>query len=478
MRRATVIAVVTAISAAAAFAAEDAKPRPKLPPEVEQVYGIAMAAPPEFAASALLRLVARVPDKELRRDLIDMAFHLGAKAQAPVKLLPAPGTEVDTRSGSSAAAFRLDMDALSLQAHAVIQMAGVDPRRARQLFNEMAAPSIAPSKCEDTLLPDVSPYYEALAAVTQGTFTPAERAKSEHLAFATAMLSRVTTVADLAPAARMVAGLEWNRSQYEIALGTFSSTLEGIAPDSRSFLYFSKSIEAAVQMCVDRARQFGVAPDPLIDAYRKFLVTQYRAPRCADPGTTSATMLNRAPTTELFGPQVRADRPPLTAEELTPERIEGEMKIDRYWQSAGAQRVYAECMKLREGPAGYTVPNATRRSPEWNRQVTDFLSTLADWRATEEASDADFYHEKATVYEALLELVPPGDMSDRVITGFVDFLKGSSLIQQNPVEWFWHARETVNRVRTDHPQQAAKILAAYRASGNIILMLEAMLDTL
>ena len=475
MLRSGIIITVAAAVAATALAAEERKPRPKLPPDVEQVFGIAMAAPPEFAASALLRLVHRVPEKELRRDLMDMAFHVAAKAQAPVKLLPAPGTEVDTRSGSLAAAFRLNMDALSLQTRAIRDMIAVDPARAREMFGEMVPPSVAPAKCEDTLLPDVSPYYEAMAAVAQGTFTPAERARSEHLAFATAAFSRVSTIADLAPAARSLAALECNRQQYEIALGTLSSKLEGIPPDSRSFLHFSKVIELAIQAAFERARQLGAAPDPLIDAYRKFLVTQLRAPRCAD-SVTPAGMLQSASATELFGPRIRGDRPALTTEELTPELTEGEMKLVRYWQTAGAQRVYAECMKLRESPSGQTLSDGTRRSREWARQLTDFLSTLADWRAGEEASDADYYHEKATVYEALLELVPTGDSGDRVAGGFVEFLKSSNLQQRNPVEWFWHARETVNRVRTDHPERAAKILSEYRASGNIILMLEAMLD--
>jgi hypothetical protein len=76
----------------------------------------------------------------------------------------------------------------------------------------------------------------------------------------------------------------------------------------------------------------------------------------------------------------------------------------------------------------------------------------------------------------LLELVPAGDLSDKVIADFVRFLKTSNVQQDNTVEWFWHARSTVNRVRANHPEQAAKILAAYRASGNVVLLLEAMLD--
>ena len=467
---------VAAVVWTIASAADDPKPRPRLSPDLEEVFGIAMAAPPEFAAAAMLRLKTRVPEKELRRELIDMAFHLAAKAQSPVKLLSVPGTELDTRSGSLAAASRLNMDALSLQSRAIRDMLAVDPARARELFSEITPPAVAPAGCEDTLLADVSPYYEALTAVTQGAFSAREQAKSEHIGFAASVLSRVSTVADLAPAFRALTALASNPQQYEIAMGTLTTKLEGISPDSRSFLFFSKYIEAAVQGAADRARQLGVAPDPLIDAYRKFLVTQLRAPRCAASGDSKGSILQASSSTDLFGPAVRGDRPALTPDEQKPDRIEGEMKLDRYWQSGGAQRVYAECMKLREGPGGYTLPDATRRSPEWGRQLTDFLSILADWRPGEDVSEADYFHEKATVYEALLELVPGGDQWDRVASNFVDFLKSSNLAQQRPVEWFWPAREAVNRVRPDHPERAVKMLAMYRASGNIVLMLEAMLD--
>jgi hypothetical protein len=470
-------AALAALCASTAFAAEERKERAKLPPDLEQLFGIAMAAPPEFASSALLRLGARVTDKELRRDLIEMAFRLAAKAQNRVRLTPFRGVDADTRSGNLGTALNLKMDALSLQARAVQDMLGVDPARARELFGEIARPTPSPASCEDSLLPDVSPYYEALAAVVEGGFTTKERARGEHLSFAAAMLSRVSSIAELAPAARMLTTIQFPRPQFEIALGAFTSRLDGIPLDNRSFLYFSKSIESEIVAVAERARALGASPDPLVETYRKFLVTQFRGPRCAGSEKPSGRMVQAGNTSELFGEAIRGDRPPLGPEELAPERVEGEMKLDRYWQTGQGQRIFEECLKLRQGPAGNTVSDATRRSREWTRQLTDFLNTLANWRPNDESSEEDYYHQKAIVYEALIELAPSGDLSGRIIAEFVDFLKSSNVQQSNAVEWFWHARSTVKRVAAGHPEQAAQLLAAYRASGNIVLVLEAMLES-
>ena len=48
--------------------------------------------------------------------------------------------------------------------------------------------------------------------------------------------------------------------------------------------------------------------------------------------------------------------------------------------------------------------------------------------------------------------------------------------QQSPVEWFWHARDTLDRLRNTAGGDPAKLLAAYKGSGNAVLTLYATLD--
>jgi hypothetical protein len=473
--------VLTAVSLAAQARKQPAKPAPpeapRLAPELETIYGMALAAPPEFAASALLRLTARVADKSLRRSLIDMSFHVAAKARTPVRLVSVPGIDADSRTAFQGSAMQLRLDALSLQAAAIRAMLADDPRRARDLFPELSHPRVAPSTCQDGLVADVSDYYLTAAAVARAGFTARERTEGEPIAFVRTVLSDASAIADMAPAAGMVAGLDWPREQFELAAGALAGKLEAAAPDCRSFLFHARPIDQAVAGVIARLQSSGGQAEALAEAYRKFLVTQLRAPRCADAEQGNLRFAGPEAGT-LFGDAMRGEQPALTAEEMTPESVEGEMKREPYWQTSGARKVYEECLALRQSPSGVNYSEATRRTPEWNRRLTDFLSTLANWSPAEEASDADYYHQKATVYEALLELAPPGDAGPQLIQSYLDFLKSSNVQRDNPAEWFWHARSTVNRVRPVHPEQADRLLAAFRASGNIVLVLEAMLEAL
>ncbi len=469
IKRAAVLVLCTVLALMA-----QPKERAKLPPDLEAIFNLAMAAPPEFGASALIRISGRVQDRDLRVELLEMAFNLASGAHIPVRLQAIPGSNIDTRSGYLSKAMLLRLDALSLETQVVDLLLPIDPARARELFQRIPKPTPAVAKCEDPLLPDVSPYYQTLATIAQKGFTAKEHAQSEHVAFLTTAVGRIASIAEIAPAAQLVTGVE-SRPQFEIATGALISRLQGMPLDSRSFHFFSDDIEQAMTALVARARAFGAPSMPLAEAYRAFLVNQLKGRSCADVVRPAGGFVTGMAGKRLFGDAVRGELPPLTTEEMTPEVREGEMKIDRYWESDEAQRVFEECLKLRRDK-GMPISEAVRNSPEWRRQLADFLSSLGSWGPGSEASESDYYHEKAIVYEALLELTPPGETSDKVIASFVDFLKNSNAQQRNTVEWYWHAQETVDRIRPSHPEQAAKLLGAFRGSGSIVLVLESMLD--
>ena len=66
------------------FAAEPAK----LPEPFQSIRDLAGAAPPEFTADALLRIVesGQLADKAARRELLEHAFQLAASAKFPVQM--------------------------------------------------------------------------------------------------------------------------------------------------------------------------------------------------------------------------------------------------------------------------------------------------------------------------------------------------------------------------------------------------------
>ena len=116
----------------------------KLPEPFRSISDLASAAPPEFTADALLRIVesGALPDQKARRELVEHAFQLAASAKFPVRMVGVTGTTTDTASGSLNQAYALKLDVLSLQSRAVRDMLPLDPLKARELFGQITRPTL------------------------------------------------------------------------------------------------------------------------------------------------------------------------------------------------------------------------------------------------------------------------------------------------------------------------------------------------
>jgi hypothetical protein len=156
---------------------------------------------------------------------------------------------------------------------------------------------------------------------------------------------------------------------------------------------------------------------------------------------------------------------------------EGSVKTEAYWQTPDAKRLLLDAKALRFGPGGKTMlSDAERSTPEWQQQLTDFLKEVADWDASAEKSEADYYHQKCIVYEALVELIPPGPERDKALVEFIGFISNSNLQGQDPVSWFLPAHAMLERVRNTNNGEPAKVLVAFEKSGNPVLCLYAALE--
>jgi hypothetical protein len=162
--------------------------------------------------------------------------------------------------------------------------------------------------------------------------------------------------------------------------------------------------------------------------------------------------------------------------ELPPKSGGQTPKLELLWQSGTAKRIFTSGRSLWIRDDGMIATDAERSTGEWSRRLTDFLSTLEAWSPGDESSEVVYFHEKAFAYEGVLRFAPAGAMRERVLTAYLGFLAQSNLQQQSPVEWYWHPRSVLDRA--PDPQSRDEILAAFRDSGNVILQLEAALDTL
>lgn len=418
--------------AAALAIAENAK----LPEPFQSVVDLSHAAPPEFGADALLRLVesGKIADLDNRRDLVEQAFSLAASATYPLRKRHLPGTTLDSRAGSLSQAYGMKLDALSLQSRAVLDMVPIDPAEARKLILEIPPPVFEPLSCDDALFYDVSDFYLALTAVVNSSFSAQERAKEEHVNFLLGYVGQVTSPAQLIPLARTIQGAGVTNEQREVLWARFNALLPNIQSDDRSFSAVLAEPAAGMDFILAAVRQH------------------------------SAGCKSDAPAAQANG-AIQANK----AAASTP-------KVEAYWQSAEAQRMMDDGKKLRFGDGGRVLTEAERSTPEWQQRLTDYLSALAAWSPDSEKSEADYYNEKCTVYIALVELIPAGPQRDKMLEAFIDFISNSPLQQQSPVEWYNQANFMLERVRGSRDGEAAKVLDAFERSGNPVLALETALD--
>ena len=410
--------------------------KPQLPEPYQTLAGLANAAPPEFAADTLLRIVesGQVADREVKRDLLEQAFRLATAATFPVRKRSWPGTFTDTRSGSLSQAYELKLDTLSLQSRAVSDLMRLDAAAARSLFAEIPPLALPPLSCDDALFYEVSDFYQTLGAVFNSAFTASERAKQEHMNFLLDYIGQTRSFAQVVPLVETIQGAGLTPAQKEIALTKFGAMLPNLQPDDRSYSALLSVL--------------GPMTEPLVNK------STLKSAGCKDDLST----------VEAPGGQVVSAK-----SDATP-------KVERYWFSAESRRLFEDGMKLRYTADGKLLSDADRSKPEWQQKLADYLSAVAAWKAAEGESEAAYYNEKCVVYIALVELIPPGAQRDRTLQAFVDFIVNSSLLRQSPVEWFLPARTMLERMRPDNIGEPGKVVDAYERSGNPILVLETAVE--
>lgn len=357
----------------------------------ESAARLALAAPPEFGADALLRLVesGRISGGEAAAEAIQQAFDLGARAGFRSGMKPKTRIAPDTRQATLARAHGLKLDALALQSRAVTAMAAVDGGRARQMYIAMAKPELAPLPCSGFFDYDVAGQYRALGSVMQRGFTAKERAREDHVAFLVEAVGAVHAASEVEPMRAAIEAAGLTAQQKDLAMARF------VAP-------------AAGGKCTEEAA-----------------------------------------------------------------------KLDAYWESATAQRIVGAAKRLRFSESGGRMLSVEERgAPEWAIHLADLEKELAGWEPGAEKSEADYYQQKCTVYQALVELIPAGPDRDRVLRSFAAFVAGSNLQSQTAVEWFAPVAGMLERVRNTNQGEPEKVLAAYEGSGNPVLGLYAALERL
>ena len=400
---------------------DEPKPKIVLTPEVQSVVDLARSAGPEIFADAIVRLVqaGRIPQREAQIELLDQAFAIAPDAAEPVRLIAVPTTPPDTRELYRARAGDLGVDALALETRVLKELLTVDPARARERFAAILPPSADPRPCADPLVADASAYFEIAAAIAQSSFSAEEKRDGAHVQFLAALLTGIRSPNQLAPFARSLHTVALNPPEWALLGAAFAARLETMPPDYRPFALSFDALQSEIG-----ALEEMTTSEQLPQAFHKYTVDQLTAPRCS-PDFAIA-----------FDPK-----------DLKPAKHNESWKTsDPYFSSGDAKRIGDQLTGLRSGG-----------------RFEDFLRDFLAWEPSGSAADA--LHQRATVYGALIEMLPSGAGRDRVFDLAAAMLASSEAQRTSPSEWIWQMHHLIEIAGGD----SARLYAAFGASGNAAL---------
>jgi hypothetical protein len=435
---------------------------------VETVVDLARGAPLELASDALIRVskLERL-EKKRRIELLNQAFDLAAGAAQPYKrrsaLIPPAGP-----AGFLERAYAQDLDALSLRLRAIEGLLPLDPRAARERFEEIPQLQLPVVGCEDFLVYDLSRFYEVLAKVATESFSAKEVREGMPAKFLARYLGLITSPAQVAPAARLLAAEVAPDSDFQVLATAFAGALSRVAGDDRSFTYAVREAGAAV---VDLAnageRRAQLSPAVLLGAYRTFLVNHLTGARCeplesrvdSDP----AAFFNERLRTPVL--------PPIGETELTASKVEGKAKRISWCESPECRAIRDQFRTMVFAPDGEAFQQPEREKKEWQAGARDFLAALSLWDRSTNSSPAEHFREKIGFYGDLLAIVPNGETREYILRSMLAFLIQSRPRPEERIEWDLPIVQLVGRVNLD-PLGLGRLASDLRQANDPAIALE------
>jgi hypothetical protein len=435
---------------------------------IEAAVDLTRGAPPELASDALIRLASldRL-EKNRRIELLNQAFEMAAGSAQNYKRRAA-AVQASGPSGFLERAYAQDLDALSLRLRAIEGLLLLDPRVARQRFEEIGPLRLPPLGCQDFLVYDVSRFYQVLGKLTAESFNAKEAREGEPGKFLARYVGVIASPAEITPAARLLASAVVPDSDFQLLATAFAGALSRIMGDDRSFTYAVREAGAAIEeLAKSGERRTQLSPAVLLSAYRTFLVNHLSAARC-EPLDSNG---DRDPA-GFFNDRLRISLlPPIGEAEQTPSKVEGKATGLTWCESPECRAIRDQFHSVVFTPDGEAFRQEQREKNEWQARVRDFLAALSLWDQSANASPADYFREKIGFYGDLLAIVPNGETREYVLRSMLAFLIQSRPRPEERIEWYLPIVQLVGRVALD-PLGLGKLASDLRQANDPAIALE------
>ena len=395
----------------------------------------ARATPAEIFADVVFHLIDgnRIPDKE-RLALLDEVFLRAGEAVLPTDSRPAAlsGKQPPGRS----MALGMHLDALSIRCRVVRALLPIDSKRARERFAQIPAPDVPKPDCASAEIPDPTVYFDTLADLA---------ARGAPFAELTDAVRGAQSSLEIVDAARAFPQLVHTEKEAATLASAFITAL-AIDDSNRTFsaALWHENLVGAVLAANDKLAARGAPRQPLLTALRSYLVHHLTAPRCAD---SSADDYARSIDAFRVGLGKDTAVPPITDQESTPAKIEGEAAQPKPFSDPDFEVLNRDIDAL--------VVNPDKSG------AADLLARVGAWKA-----DAGLgFHRKVRLYLPFLTTAFPDDTIRAAAAGYFAVLEDSAILASAPVDWLAEV-QTLSRMREVRNLGGGRgIAVVYRAVG-------------
>ncbi len=430
-------------------------------PSIQALVGSAQALPIEYASDILFDVIqaGRIADPKWRLELLEDVFH-----RAPTAVNSYPQEDIgdpnDTVNDRQSAAYRLRLDSLSIQCRVVKMLAATSPRKAKELFNQIAPLHLTPRKCTEPMVYDVGIYFDTAHELFDNAFTPAERRHGEDLQLLTRVVGAVTSIEEAGHTAWLLSEMALPPADHAMVVSLYSGRLSEATGGDRDFSYVERTQELskAIRKIAVLSQARSIPTDGLLRSYRGVMIRYLTGSRCSDSVSqpTGGTGLTEENTTVKFFnenllPLSSDPSLHIRADAVIPERVLAAAKF----VPLNFPKFNGLLHQL------FLIRNHLKSdSGDWSKPVSEILAALESTDQAARPCDSCRFHEKSGVYIVLADLVPNGAVRDAVIDSYIDFLVRDRMQSDEPLEWLAQLKLVLQLTRSlsESDQEAVKAL--------------------
>ena len=204
--------------------------------------------------------------------------------------------------------------------------------------------------------------------------------------------------------------------------------------------------EAITTLLTSLARR-NVDSRALLQAFRDYMVLNFKGPNCGATESSNDSKSSLPTAIAQFNETFQSRLKGMNLSVIGEDEIKSNTKasgpdepLPSRWNSSTYFQLLESVQKLNTPLTQKELAEGrTENDAKWLSQAQDALTQLSTW-SNEGEPEADFFHQKAILLEALAQRTVGTSLHAEVLDAFVRFLEQNSYQEVTPIDWFFCAK--------------------------------------